>query len=207
MRTEFPSNLKTLVETLKKIDTHGMASLVAKSDVHERLTKKARSDKSPLPTWAEGLICLTRSVVNVNHDYNAGVKNQIIKNGFDPKNFEAEESTVSRPIDGWPNQVLREGAKNPDQLYVRVFIEMGVKTTLEAYYLNGKGQDVTALVTEQFQDDFFPKKYGSEKQMLAGAAKEIKPREYKAENIIYLKKGDVIFNQLSDDLYKLFNLE
>lgn len=207
MRTQFPNHLTDLIEALREIKGHGSASLIAKSDTHERLTKKARSDKSPLPSWAEGLICLTRSVVNVNHVYEKAVKNQVAKNGFDPNNFQVEDSRVSKPIDGWPNTILREGLKNPDQLYVRVFVEMGLKTSVETFYLNGAGRDVTELVTEKFKEEFFPNKYGSEKQMLAGSAKEVKPREYKAENILYFKRGSTVFNQLSQDLYDLFNLE
>ena len=207
MRTNFPANLSTLINTIKQIDGHGVASLIARSDIHERLTKKARSDKSPLPDWAEGLICLTRSVVNVNHVYEKAVQNQVAKNGFDPNNFQVEESKVSRPVDGWPNTLLREGLKNPDQLYVRVFIEMGVKSSVETYYLNGRGKNVTDEVDSTFKEDFFPNNYASEKQMLAGSGKEIKPREYKAENILYIKKGTAVFNQLSQDLYELFDLE
>lgn len=207
MRTQFPTNYLPLITTLKEVNTHGIASLIAKSDIHERMTKKSRADKSLPPEWSQGLICLTRSVVSVNHTYEKAVQNQIAKNGFDPKNFQVEASTVSNAVAGWPNTLLREGLKNVDQLYVRVFIEMGVKSSLETYYLNALGENVTDKVTRDFRENFFPKEYGAEKQMLAGSGKEIKPREYKAENIIYFQKGDVIFNALSKDLYKLFNLE
>lgn len=207
MRTAFPKHLTDLINALRQIDGHGVASIIAKSDVGERMTKKARSDKSPPPAWSEGLVCITRSVVNVNHVYETAVKNQIVKNGLDPAAFEVEESKISRPVDGWPNTLLREGLKDANQLYVRVFIEMGIKTTVETFYLNGKGQNVTDLVTDQFRDDFLEKKYGSVKQMVAGAKKEVKPREYKAENIIYLQKGNVVFNNLSNDLMSLFGLE
>ena len=207
MRTQFPKHLTDLVVTLREIKGHGAASLIAKSDLHERLTKKARSDKSPLPTWAEGLISLTRSVVNVNHVYEKSVKNQVTKNGHNPDNFQVEESKVSRPIEGWPNTILREGHSDTEKLYVRVFIDMGIKTSVETYYINGKGRDVTDLVDDKFKEDFFPKKYGSEKQMLAGSAKEVKPREYKADNIMYFQRGEHVYNGLSQDLYDLFNLE
>ena len=212
MRTQFPKHLTALVNELRLIDSHGVASLIAKSDVGDRLTKFHRGDKvkgikTPPPAWSNGLYCLTRSIVNVNHVYEKAVKNQIVKNGLDPAAFEVEESKVSRPVDGWPNTLLREGLNDPDQLYVRVFIEMGIKTTLETFYFNGAGQDVTHLITDDFRENFMEKKYGSVKQMVAGAAKEIKPREYKAENIIYFQKGSVVFNQLSNDLMTLFGLE
>lgn len=207
MRNKFPSHLTDLVNTLREINGHGAASLIAKSDVHKRLTKKSRSDSTPLPQWAEGLISLTRSVVNVNHVYERSVKNQIAKNGNDPDNFKVEKSKVSIPVEGWPNTLLRESEKNPDQLYVRVFIEMGIKTSVETYYINAQGRNVTDLVNAKFKEDFFPKKYSSKKQEEAGSGKEVKPREYKAENILYIQRGDNVYNGLSQDLYDLFDLE
>jgi hypothetical protein len=201
-----PNRFNALASMLAQINTHGLASLIAISDVGERMTKKSRSTKLPPPSWSEGLICVTRSTVNINHDYERSVNNQIKKNGF-PQVFTADPSTVSVTIPGFPNDILRQGANDPSRYYVRVFIEMGAKTTVEAIYLNGKGQDVTSMVTEQFKDDYFPKKYGSVKQMLHGAAKETKPREYKAENIVYLQKGDLVFNNLSKDLMDMFDLQ
>jgi hypothetical protein len=208
MRTNFPSNHTFLINKLRQINSHGACALIAKSDVHRDMLKKSRSDKTILtPAWASGLFCITRSVVNVNHDYNKAVSNQIVKNGFDPDNFIPEASKISVPVEGWPNTLLREKTDNPEQLYVRVFIEMGVKTSLEMYYFNDKGQNVTDKVTPEFRQDFLKASSGSEKQMLAGSGKEVKPREYKIENIIYLQKGDVVFNQLSQDLMELFGLE
>lgn len=68
MRTQFPSHLTTLVKRLGEINRHGIAALIARSDTYDRLTKKSRADKSPLPEWAEGLITLTYASVNLNHD-------------------------------------------------------------------------------------------------------------------------------------------
>jgi hypothetical protein len=198
--------MKQLIETLRQVTTHGLASIIAKSDVGTRLTKKARSDKSELPQWSIGLYSISRTVVSVNHDYNKAVNNQIKKSGNDT-DFQADESSVSIPIEDFPNSILRQGRSNPDQFYVRVFVDLTVKTKNEIYYFNSLGENVTDKVTEQFKDDFFPKVSGSTKQMLHGAEKEVKPREYKIENILYFQKGNVVYNGLLPEHYELFNLE
>ncbi len=198
--------MNQLIETIKQVTTHGLASIIAKSDVGTRLTKKARSDKSELPIWSIGLYSITRTVVSVNHDYSKAVNNQIKKSGSDME-FDASESTVSVPVEDFPNSILRQGRTNPNQLYMRVFVDMGVKVKTETYYFNGIGENVSDKITEQFKDDFFPKESSSVKQLLHGAEKEVKPKEYKLENILYFQKGSVVYNVLSKEHYELFNLE
>lgn len=198
--------MNQLIETIKQVTTHGLASIIAKSDVGTRLTKKARSDKSELPEWSIRLYSITRTVVSVNHDYSKAVNNQIKKSGNDAT-FEASESTVSVPVEDFPNSILRQGRINPNQLYFRVFVDLTVKTKVEVYYFNGLGENVTDKITEQFKDDFFPKVSGSTKQLLHGAEKEVKPKEYKLENILYFQKGSVVYNALLPEHYELFNLE
>lgn len=197
--------MTNLIETLRQVNGHGLASIVAISDIGERLTKKSRATKEPRPAWAEGLYGLTRTVVNVGHDYEKAVLNQLKKSEGD-LSFKAEESTVSKPIEDFPNNLLREGIKNPNQLYLRVFVGMGAKTSIETFYFNLSGENVTALVTDDFKDNYFPLKYGSVKQAVHGSEKEIMPRDYKLDNILYFQYGKLIYNGLDHSHYKLFNL-
>lgn len=71
-----------LRDSLNTISNHGMARLVARSEV--KLTKKSRADKSPAPEWLAGLYRITATNVNVMHDYTAAVCNQIVAGGCDP---------------------------------------------------------------------------------------------------------------------------
>jgi hypothetical protein len=169
------------------------------------MTKKSRADKSLPPEWSNGLIGITRSVMAIKgaiDGYTKAVDNKLPEG----ESYNTEASKVSQPIEGFPNGILREGLKNADQLYVRLFVDV-FQSNVEQYYFNDKGEDVTHLVTKDFKDNFLPKKYASKKQADAGVEKEIKPREYKAENIIYLQRGDVCFNNLSSDLMAVFDLE
>lgn len=200
------TSIFNLISTLNQVDLHGMATLIAASDIGERLTKKSRADKSPRPAFLDGLVRYTMSVVSVHHDYNEGVKNQIKKAGGNPADWNPEESTVSQPDPLSTNGIVRMGLKNTEQKYVRIFVGMSANKSYEEVYINGKGENVTHLITEEIRDNFFPIKYGSEKQLLAGSGKEVIPREYKAENVLYLQKGQVVFNVLTKDIMDLFGL-
>lgn len=198
--------MKRLVETLRQVQGHGLASIIAMSDIGERLTKKSRETKETAPDWSRGLYSLTRTVVNIGHDYEKAVVNQLKKSEGDTS-FKAEESKVSRPVLDFPNNLLREGVNNPDQLYLRVFVGMMERPKGETLYFNLHGENVTALVDDSFKDNFFPLKYGSVKQAVHGSEKEIMPRDYKLENILYFQHGAIVFNDLNESHYKLFNLE
>lgn len=196
--------LDELKDTINAISTHGMARIIAASTV--RVTKKSRSDKSPAPEWMDGLTRVAMFTANVGHDYQTAVRNQVEKSGMDPQNFQAEASNVSENDPDSTNGIIRQGLKDPNQKYVRVYVDMGPNKVYEERYYNAAGEDVTDKIDEQVRADFFPKKYGSEKQMLAGAAKEVKPREYKAENILYFQMGGAIYNVLSKKIKEAFEL-
>jgi hypothetical protein len=200
-------HVTTLLSTLNNIDKHGMATLVACSEIGDRLTKKSRADKSPRPEFLEGLKRYTMSVVSLHHDYTRAVENQIVKGGGDKSQWETEESKISEPFAQSTNGIMRQGLRNPEQKYVRVFVGLGANKSYEEVYINAKGENVTELITKEVKENYFPKKYASKKQEAVGVAKEVKPREYKAENIFYLQKGDKVFNVLSSDLMNLFGLE
>ena len=196
---------KELIVQVAKITKENVkATIVAKSDIHERLTKKSRTDKSPLPEWAQGLVTLTRSVVRLNKSYEETINSHLSATGF-VDSFKAAPSTVSQTIKDFPNEILREGV-NSDKLYIRVFLEED--NDLEVIYLNGKGENVTSLVTTDFRDNFFPLKYGSEKQARHGVSEEVRLRDYKAENIVYLEQGKTaLFNDLTKEQMELLDLE
>jgi hypothetical protein len=198
--------IEQLIQTLNQVEVHGMATLVAASDIGERLTKKSREDKTPRPDFLDGLVRYTMSVVSLKHDYNTAVVNQIKKAGGNPADWTPEESTVSQPDPLSVNGIVRMGLKNPEQKYVRIFVGMSANKSYEEVYINGRGENVTHLITQEIKENFFPLKYGSEKQLLAGSEKEVIPREYKAENVLYVQKGDVVFNVLTKEIMNLFSL-
>lgn len=195
-----------LSQELAKITRPTIASVIVKSDVHERMTKKSRLDKSPRPTWAEGLISLTRYIVRVGNNYQTGINNHLAKTGFAPV-FVADQSNVSEPIPDFPNEVLRQGVRDNSKLYVRVYTDASLKNHTETFYINALGQDVTSMVDAAFKEAFFPIPSGSVKQAEHGVSKEVQPRDYKAENILYISTGDCLFNGLSKSIMDLFNLE
>lgn len=198
--------LNNLANELSKITRPTIASVIVKSDVHERMTKKSRLDKSPRPDWAEGLISLTRYIVRVGNNYPTTINNQLAKTGFAPV-FVADKSNVSEPIPDFPNEILRQGVHDSSKLYVRLYPDNDLKNHTEVFYINAKGEDVTSKVDASFKEAFFPIPSGSVKQAEHGVSKEVMPRDYKAENILYIATGNCLFNGLNKSIMDLFNLE
>jgi hypothetical protein len=177
----FSMKMAAMINMIKK---NGVATIIAASDTHERLTKKSRSTKEPRPEFLEGLVCYTKSVVSLGFDYNDLVRGEMEKGLGDPSQWKSEASKVSQPDPDFANGIVRQGISNPQQKYVRVYIEQGpIKIKPELIYINAKGEDVTSLITQEIRDDFFPIGYGSEKQLVSGSLNEVKPREYKLENL------------------------
>ena len=201
------SNTHLTVDQANKVgDLHGFASFIGMSEV--KLTVKARRNpEQPLPEHLKGLIKLTRSTASVNHNYEDSVQNKQLKQGEMPT-FLAEESKISNPDPACSNGLIRQGKKDPEQKYLRLYFFENAKYTTETIYINANGDVV--VPTEDEQIDFLPdSKKESKKQKEHGVEgkDQVSVREYKVENIFYFKKGDVVFNNLSKNVMKLFDLE
>ena len=93
-----------------------------------------------------------------------------------------------------------------DSFYVRIFTGMVQVKGYQEHYITLDGEIVTDKVTPEIIANYFPIKYGAEKQAKHGSGKEVAPKDYKAENIRYIQKGDAVFNTLSKDIMSLFDL-
>lgn len=178
------TNLKMSI-MLNAIKKPGIAQIIAASDVGERMTKKCRKTGEPRPIWLDGLVCYTKSVVALGFDYNDVVRNEMARGIGDPFLWEEKASTVSMPDPDSTNGIVRRGIKNPEQKYVRIFIDMGrIKIKPESIFINAFGDDVTDRITDDIRESYFRIEHGSVKQLEAGALNEVKPREYKLENFM-----------------------
>ncbi|MDB4330422.1 hypothetical protein N9948_01730 [bacterium] len=212
-------NVVALVNELKLLSPsyHGFASIIYRSNIFDDLkaktVKKAGPNKKQQDIidnydWAVGLIKITRTpmLCKAPGGYARGVQNQQEKAGVE-RDFVAEECRYSNPVEKFPNEILRESKKTPEsQLYLRLYVGSGKP---ESKYYNAKGQDVTHKIDDEFRTKFFKKDYGSKKQTEAGVSeeKQVKPRMYKAENVIYFQTSEACYNVIPNDLLEAFDLE
>lgn len=195
--------MKNLIETLNEINGHGLCRIIAKTEVE--ILKKGRSSTKgnivPVPKELEGLTRYYQISASVGHSYSTGVKNQIKKAGGDASLWVDEECRYSERDPESTNGIVRRHKTNHDQKYLRYFPELMGQTFGKGFYINAQGDDVTDFITPEIEAEFFKdwKKEPSLKQSQVmadqeiGLEKEVKPRNLKAENLLYLKRGDVVF--------------
>jgi hypothetical protein len=202
---------------LNSIST-GLVKVIAASDLWERLTVKARSDSTKLlPEKFIGLRRLVMYIASIGHNYEDAINHRLEKSGLDCVHgkFEAD-GTYTRAHPKSTNGILLVHEKdidlpenNPEKRnYVRTYI-MGhePKVSYEEYYVNVKNEIL--VPTAQEIADFFPIVQDSKKQeefWLEGNA-QVKVRNFKSHNILYLQRGDKVYNNLFEKVMKLFDLE
>lgn len=192
----------------------GYTKIIAISDM--KLTVKARSDKRPLPEKFIGLRKFVMTVVSMGHSYEDLINRRLIKAGLDcvhpvPKGqdklFEADQ-TYSVPCAKSTNKIMREHKEDSARKYIRGFLTPDVPPNFEIHYINGQGKEI--FPTKEEKADFFPpeKENESNKQAelwLEGNA-QVRVRDWKAENVIYVQNGKTVWNNLDEATLKLFDL-
>jgi hypothetical protein len=209
--------MKKLIETMNTLEGHGLCRIIAKTEV--KLLVKGRSSTKgnivPVPKELEGLTRYYQIVASVGHSYSTGVKNQIKKAGGDPTLWVDEECKYSERDPESTNGIIRRHKTRHEEKYLRYFPELMGDTHGKGFYLNAQGDDVTSLITPQIEAEFFAdyKKEPSLKQseVMAsqeiGLEKEVKPRNLKAENLLYFKRGEVTFTgTISEEILDMFTL-
>jgi len=209
--------MKTLTQILNDLNGHGRCVIIAKTEVE--LLKKGRSSTKgnvvPVPSKLEGLTRYYQIVASIGHSYSDAVKNQIEKAGGDSTLWVDEECKYSERDPESSNGIVRRHKVNHDQKYLRYFPELMGETHGKSFYLNAQGDDVTGEITPEIEAEFFKdwKNEPSLKQSLVmaeqeiGLKKEVKPRNLKADNLLYLKRGETTYRgNIPDDILDMFTL-
>lgn len=182
-------------------------SLMAKvgSVTDLKLLKKSRLDGRPCPDKFLGLKKVSFFVATVGNNYEDAINNRLKKHGLE-NNFVANKSSVSAPFPMSSNGIMRQGIKDENQKYLRLYFQVGPNKSTESYYVDADGNVID--VSKKDQEEFFDKKYVSKKQENAGLQKEdqVMIRDFKVESIVYFQCGDVLFNNLGKDFLKICDL-
>ena len=211
-------NPKLTPETQEKIDTlgnvkgHGFAKIVTITDGEDFIKKFSdRSRKESRPDWLNGIKKVTMQVINVGHDYNKMIKNQLSKKlGGNPDDLTPEKCKYSHKFSD--NGLVRQNNKDELSFYFRYFTGVAVNkegkriTYYEEVFINEQGE--TVQIDQATKDKWFNAKGKSVKQETAGVAKEIKPRNVRMDNLYYFQRGqNDICNSLTPEVMDLLDLE
>jgi len=196
---------KEILTTLADITGHGFAKLVTVTDGDDFLKKYSdRTREEARPEWLNDIKKITMQVINVGHDYNKMIRNQLSKIGENPDNFNPEACRYSHRFSN--NGLVRQNNTDELSFYLRYFTGVNVNTTYEEIFINDLGKIMP--IDQAVKEKWFKGKSGSIKQMIAGIEKEIKPRNVRIDNLYYIQRGkDHVYNRLTPELMAYLNLE
>lgn len=173
------------------------------------LTKKSRSTGEPTPSKFAGLLKVTSGVFGIGFNYEDGIKRSITASGNNPDDFTVQKASGRSKVADCPNGILEVSDKNPEQFYVQLFRKVGKMTgVVKCFYINPSHEVIEP--TKQEIADYFPlEKELPEKQIEAGCDdnRVSMPCSPKVEGIVYLKKGEKVFDNLTPKLKKLLKSE
>jgi len=194
---------KTIIGDLASIEGHGFATIITVTDGEDFIKKYSdRSRKESRPEWLNGIRKITYQTINVGHDYNKMIENQLKKLGQDPAAFNPEACKYSHKFSD--NGIIRQNNTDENQFYVRYFVGVCENTFYEEVFVNAKGDIVT--IDKETKAKWFNGSGGSIKQAAAGIEKEIMPRNLKIDNLFYFQRGETVINRLPDELMKYLDL-
>jgi len=206
LNPKLDNETKTLIETLAKIKGYGFSKIVTVTDGEDFIKKYSdRSRKESRPDWLNGIKKITMQVINVGHSYDKMIKNQLVKLGKNPNDFNPEGCKYSTKFSS--NGLVRQNKKDDLAFYFRYFTGVHQITwkSYEEVFINKSGTVVQ--IDKDTKAKWFNAKGGSVKQMVAGVEKEIKPRNVRMDNLFYFQRGEDIFNRLTPELMDLLDLE
>ena len=189
--------------------TQRLVKVITASNTFERLTVKGRTTKAPLPSHLEGLRKIAMSVKSIEFSYEGNINNKLEKSGLNCVHgiFEAEEGNTIPHAES-KNGVYRVLKTDILKHYVRLYsLGHETKQGYECKYINIHNQIIVPTSLEK--EEYFPKEYESKKQEgfdLSGNAQTI-PYDYHAYNILYVQQGNNIYNNLTQEVLDLFDLE
>jgi hypothetical protein len=195
-----------VVDAAKAIERPGIASIAMKTD--PKLLKKGRNSKLPLPDRFNGLKKVTYGTYPMGYEYFAedkGVGKQLTASGSTPDAFQVEKASGMHKASD--NGIVYESDKDSSQKYIRIYKQNGkLKANTRHVYMNSKG-DIVNITQEDFQD-YFPIVSAPKKQLEAGVDEDkvVLPLSPKAENITYLKKGDIVFGEEDETMKNIIAL-
>jgi hypothetical protein len=182
-----------IIEELAGIDQKGIFSFVACTE--EKALKKSRVSGMITP---ENLISVRKymyATVSLGNNYQQAVNNRLKKEGKE-KSFETQE-TYTMPVSN--NGILLKH-KEKDQYYIRVYPNLCHSFTTIVKYFDVNGVEITKEEYQRIKQEFLPIKGDSSNQ---GLDDPIMVRNYKVENVLWLKRGDFNVTNLTQEMINL----
>lgn len=185
-----------MLQEILKLTEKGIYAAITITDL--KALKKSRLTKEPTPERFQNIKKYTYQIINLGHTYEDLVNNRLQKEGK-ANDFEAGKTYVEKYQDSLC--VYQHSTK--EQLYLRAFILLADRAKIKTVYVDGNGDVISKEEMEDIYAHYLGKK--SEKTGQGGLEDQVEIRNFKLENVLYLKRKDneIISNALTQDVLEM----
>lgn len=191
------NNTKLVEQALGTIDTKGIFRFVAVTE--KSPLKKSRITKEATPERFSTVFKISDNTVSLGNSYEDLVNGRLEKEGKDA-NFQSK-GTYCHPKT--KNRLVWEHNEN-GQKYLRVYIGIAGNFNSKVRYIDADGVDITAD-WEKIEAEYFTLSKSSNESQ--GLDNPIFPLNYKLENVIYLKRGEIEVGEVDGALAEILKGE
>ena len=181
---------QSFIEKLSSLNFTGMCSIVTVTEI--KALKKSRVTKAPTPLNLTTIKKYSYRVVSLGNQYEKAVNNRLKKEGKE-QGFEAKGSYCISASD---NNILYRH-KMKDQFYVRYYSNLCHTHKVVVFYYDANGVEIPKELFYKLQAEYFPLSKSNDNQ---GLNNEVKVNNVKIENLKWLKRGDFIHNELTQEI-------
>jgi hypothetical protein len=190
------SNQREMINTLAEVADKGIFSFVAVTT--KDALKKSRYTKEPTPENLETITVVRACTVSLGHDYETLVNSRLVKEGKD-----AEFAAGGSYCFPYTSNRLVFKHHEKDAFYLRVYPNIARSFKSIVRYYDANGTEIPAEEFKCLEKEYFAiKGKGDSSQGLDDA---VLVNNYKLENVKYLKRGDIIIDELDMDIIGLIN--
>lgn len=188
--TRCMSNLNETIEVLKSVESKGAFAFVAVTK--QDGLKKSRVTKAPTPARFELITVVKAATVSLGNDYQAAVNNRLTKEGKDA-DFEAQ-ATYCAPVSD--NKLVYKH-NDRDSFYLRVYPNLCVSFKTVVRRFDAFGVAISDSEWPAIQAEYFKVPSKNENQ---GLDNPIIVNNYSLENVKYLKRGEILIDDLTAEI-------
>lgn len=186
--------MKKLIKTLNDIESTGIFAFVAVTT--QDALKKSRVSKLPTPINLQTITKYTACTVSLGNDYENAVNHRLAVE--DKQGDFSAGTTYCYPIAD-NKLVYKHAAK--DQYYLRVYRNLCKSFKTIVKYFDADGNEITAQWAD-IQKEYFSM---PSKNVGQGLDNAIIVNNYKLENVKYLKRGDILLDELDQEIVAIIS--
>lgn len=189
------SNQKQMIQDLAEVTDKGIFSFVAVTT--KDALKKSRITKEATPDNLMTVTVVRACTVSLGHDYESLVNNRLVKEGK-----ENDFSSGGSYCFPYTRNRLVFKHHEKDTYYLRVYPNIARSFKSIVRYYDADGIEIPAEEFKELEKEFFAVKGKIENQ---GLEDVVLVNNYKLENVKYLKRGDIIVDQLDGNILDLIS--